>query len=136
MKAADVFIDTNVFVYLFSADTGKADRAEARIAEGGVVSVQVLNEFATVARRKVGLGMGEVREALAAIRAVCRVVPLDAPTHDVGLDLCERHGFAVYDAMIVASALGAGCNRLLSEDFQHGQRIDGRLLVEDPFRRA
>jgi predicted nucleic acid-binding protein len=59
---------------------------------------------------------------------------LTPETHDVGLRLAERYGFALYDAMIVAAALLAGCGTLYSEDLQHGQRIDERLVVCDPFR--
>ena len=55
MSAADAFFDTNVVLYLFSADAAKADRAEALLAAGGLISVQVLNEFAAVARHKLGM---------------------------------------------------------------------------------
>jgi predicted nucleic acid-binding protein len=54
-------------------------------------------------------------------------------TYERALDVRSRYGFAFYDALIVASALAGGCTRLLSEDFQHGQRIEG-LVIEDPFR--
>ena len=55
MSGAEVFLDTNVLLYLLSGDADKADRAEELIADGGVISVQVLNEFASVASRKFGL---------------------------------------------------------------------------------
>jgi len=134
MKAAERFFDTNVLLYLLSADQDKADRAEAALAAGGSVSVQVLNEFALVASRKLGMPIREIREALAAIRAVCRVEPVSEDTHDLGLQVAERHGLSVYDSMIVASALLAGCKSLLTEDMQDGQTFDGRLKVRNPFR--
>jgi predicted nucleic acid-binding protein len=134
MSAADLFFDTNVLLYLLSADAGKADRAEAELSGGGVVSVQVLNEFASVTSRKLNMPVAEMRESLAVIRAVCKVVPVTEETHDRGLEIVERYGLAVYDAMIVASALLAGCNTLVSEDMQDGQVLGGRLTVRNPFR--
>ena len=134
MKAAERFFDTNVLLYLLSADQDKADRAEAALTAGGSVSVQVLNEFASVASRKLGMPIPEIREALAAIRAVCRVEPVSEDTHDLGLKVAERYGLSVYDSMIVASALLAGCKSLLTEELQDGQTFDGRLKVRNPFR--
>lgn len=134
MKAAERFFDTNVLLYLLSADQDKADRAEAALAAGGSGSVQVLNEFASVASRKLGMPIPEIREALAAIRAVCRVEPVSEDTHDLGLKVAERYGLSVYDSMIVASALLAGCKSLLTEELQDGQTFDGRLKVRNPFR--
>ena len=134
MKAAERFFDTNVLLYLLSADQDKADRAEAELTAGGSVSVQVLNEFASVASRKLGMPIPEIREALAAIRAVCRIEPMSEDTHDLGLKVAERYGLSVYDSMIVASALLAGCKSLLTEDMQDGQTFDGRLKVRNPFR--
>ena len=134
MSAAERFLDTNVVLYLLSADTSKADRAEAVVLEGGVVSVQVLNEFAAVTLRKLGMTIAETREALAAIRAACTVVPLTEETHDRGLGIAERYGLSLNDAMIVASALMAGCKTLLSEDMQHGQMLDQQVTIRNPFR--
>jgi len=54
-------------------------------------------------------------------------------THDRGLQIAERYGFSVYDALIVASALLSGCQILCSEDLQHGQRIDRQLVIKNPF---
>lgn len=131
---AERFFDTNVLLYLLSADPLKADRAEAELAEKGVLSVQVLNEFAAVATRKLGLSLAEVREVLATVRTVCEVTSITEATHDRGLDIAERYGFSIYDAIIVSAALLAGCTTLLSEDMQDGQVIDGRLTIRNPFR--
>jgi len=136
MSAGERFFDTNVLLYLLSGDAAKADRAEALIADGGTISVQVLNEFAAVASRKLGMAWPEIREILAELRAVCRVVPLDLETHEAGLSLAERRRLPVYDALIVASALRAGCRVLYSEDLQDGQRFEKQLTVRNPFRRA
>lgn len=134
MSAGEQFFDTNVLLYLLSGEDAKADRAEVLIAGGGVVSVQVLNEFAAVASRKLRMAWPEVREILAQVRAVCRVVPLDVETHDGGLNLAERWRLPFYDALIVASALRAGCRVLYSEDFQDGQLFEKQMTVRNPFR--
>lgn len=136
MSGAEVFFDTNMLLYLLSADAGKADRAEACLANGGTISVQVLNEFANVASRKLGMSWIEIGEVLLPIRAVCTVVPLTAATFDRALQLAERYSLSVYDALIVAAALIAGCTELLSEDMQHGLRIDRQLTIRNPFAPA
>jgi predicted nucleic acid-binding protein len=133
MKPSARFIDTNVLLYLLSADQARADRAEATLAGGGIVSVQVLNEFASVASRKLGMSIGEIRETLTTVREVCSVVPLNEETHDLGLQIVERYGMSIYDAMVVASALIVGCDELLSEDLQDGQIIEDRLRIRNPF---
>lgn len=127
------FHDTNILLYLLSADAGKADRAEELLMAGGCLSVQVLNEYAAVASRKLGMNWQEIREALDVVRKICRLVPVDARTHDRALQIAERYGFSVYDALIVAAALLAGCDTLYSEDLQAGQRIDRQLTVINPF---
>lgn len=133
MSTTETFFDTNVILYLLSGDAAKADRAERLLAGGGVISVQVLNEFASVAVRKLGMPWPEVREVLQAVRALCRVEPLTVEVHDRGLDLSERYGFSVYDSMILASALLGGCGVVLTEDLQPGQRIENVLTGMNPF---
>jgi predicted nucleic acid-binding protein len=133
MKIARPFFDTNVLLYLLSEDNRKADRAEAIVAMGGVISVQVLNEFASVASRKLGMPYSEIRDALRTIRALCHIQPVTVDTHELGLDIAERFGFSLYDSMIVSSALQSGCAILYSEDLQHGQKINGQLAITNPF---
>jgi predicted nucleic acid-binding protein len=133
MSVAEQFFDTNVLLYLLSGDDAKADKAEELLSQGGHLSVQVLNEFASIAARKLKMTHTEVREVLAPIRAVCAVHPLTADTHDLGLQLSEHYQLSLYDAMIVASALMVGCKTLLSEDMQDGQIIDRKLRIRNPF---
>jgi predicted nucleic acid-binding protein len=133
MAATEAFFDTNMLLYLLSGDKVKADRAEQLLSQGGVVSVQVLNEFASVGLRKLSLTMAEIRELLATVKALCVVKPVDVETHNLGLDLAERHLLALYDAMIVSAAIRADCMVLFSEDMQHRQKF-GQLTVRNPFR--
>jgi len=101
---------------------------------GGIPTVQVINEFASVAVRKLQLSIAEIREFLATIRTVCKVVPMTEETHEVGLKVVERYGLSVYDAMMMASALLAGCKTLVTEDMQKGQIFEGKLQVRNPLR--
>ena len=134
MSAGEDFFDTHVLLYLLSADAAKADRAEELLAGGGMVSVQVLNEFASVASRKLRMPWTEIREVLALVRAVCVVEPMNLETHDAALRVAERYGLSIYDALIVAAALQAGCKTLQSEDMQDGRVIDRKLTIRNPFR--
>ena len=135
MKTAKPFFDTNVLLYLLSEDTQKADRAEAVIALGGVISVQVLNEFASVASRKLKMTYAEIRDTLSIIRSVCETQALTVGIHEQGLAIAEQFGFSLYDSMIVSAALDAGCSVLYSEDMQHGQAI-GSLVISNLFLTA
>ena len=128
------FFDTNVLVYLASGDPARADRAEQVIGAGGAISVQVLNELANVARKKMQLSWRQTHAFLNMVRDVLSVHSMTVETHETGLRLAERYRFSIYDAMIVASALQAGCDTLWSEDMKHGLAIDGVLRILNPFR--
>lgn len=129
------FLDTNVLLYAALQPDHRSDSARALLREGGVISVQVLNEFANLARRKLHRSWPEIRQALSALRVSCPDPrPITMATHETALALAARHGFAFYDALILAAALEAGCATLCSEDLQDGQVIEGRLTVRNPFR--
>jgi predicted nucleic acid-binding protein len=95
--------------------------------------VQVLNEIANLSRRKMGMSWTETRNFLATIRGLLKVESITIEVHDVGINLAERYQLSVYDSMIVAAALSAECETLLSEDLQSGLLISGRLRVLNPF---
>ncbi|MGO4156143.1 PIN domain-containing protein [Cupriavidus sp. YAF13] len=133
MTARRAFIDSNVLLYLLSADTAKADRAEAVVQAGGRISVQVLNEITNVARRKLAMPWPEVSEVVRLIQSLCPVEPLTVETHEKGRQIAERYGFSVYDAMIIAAALLSDCEILYSEDMQDGMLIEEGLRVRNPF---
>jgi len=133
MSEAEPFFDTSVLLYLLSGDTTKADRVETLLAGRGVVSVQVLNEFAVVALRRLKMPLNDIREILDTIRAVCAVEPITVETHDRGLAVFERYRFSLYDSMLIAAALIAGAKIIYSEDLQHGQVLDNQLRVTNPF---
>ena len=134
MRAAKPFFDSNIVLYLLSADQRKANLAEALVRDEGTVSVQVLNEVASVCRRKLGLGWPDLDELLEAVHAHCTIADLTLQTHQEGLRIAREHGLNLYDAMILASALLADCSILYSEDMQDGLVVDKKLKLVNPFR--
>jgi predicted nucleic acid-binding protein len=128
------FFDTSVLVYIASGDATKADRAEAAVATGGAISVQILNELANVARRKMRMSWAETHTLLNTLRGLLTVHPLTLDIHETGLGLSERYGFSTYDAMVAAAALHAGSPTLWSEDMQHGMKLKEGLRILNPFR--
>ncbi len=133
--SASAFFDTNIFVYAIVQNDPRSSRAEELLLEGGTVSVQVLNEFVAVARRKANMPWYEVQFGLDNILRICpNPLPLTVQTHQKALSIADRYGFQIYDALVVASALEARCSVLYSEDMQDGQVIDHQLTVTNPFR--
>jgi predicted nucleic acid-binding protein len=130
------FFDSNVLLYATSLDQIKADRVRVLLGSGGTISVQVLNEIAHVALRKFKMSWVDAKSFLSTISDLLTVEPLTADTHATGLRLAERYGFAIYDSMIVAAALQAGCDTLWSEDMQDGLMVEKRLRIVNPFSGA
>jgi predicted nucleic acid-binding protein len=130
-----VFFDTNVLIYAAVKNDWRSERAEQLLAAEGVISVQVLNEFVSVARRKYGMPWQALKVALHWIRFLCPdVVPIKIETHEAAVRIAQRYGYRTYNSLIIASALEARCDVLYSEDLQDGQRIGERLTVRNPFR--
>jgi len=131
------FLDTNVLIYAVAANDPRSEAAEELLAAGGVLSVQILNEFVAVARRKLQMPWSEVSEALDAFRVLCpSPLPITLELHDAALQFAQKHAYAIYDALVIATALYAGCNTLYSEDLADGQVIHGRLTIRNPFVKA
>lgn len=127
------FFDTNVLVYAFAADDPRSVQAEKLLADGGVIGVQVLNEFTNVARRKLGWPWNEIEAAIVVIEDLLGAArPLMAAIRARAVALARDHALSFYDALIVAAAADAGCRMLVSEDMQHGRKF-GALTIENPF---
>ncbi len=127
------FLDTNVLIYAASADVANAEKAEALIAAGGIISVQVLNEFVSVSQGKLKHRWAETSGYLRAIRHLLTVCPLTIEVHDAAVSLAQRYGLHIYDATIAAAALRSDCDTLYSEDMHDGLFIEGTLRVINPF---
>jgi predicted nucleic acid-binding protein len=126
------FFDTNILVYAQQTG-GKADRARTLIARGGKLSVQVLNEFTAVSRRKQARDWREIGEAVSDVLTVVDPpLVLTLELHTAARMLAEDHRLPFYDALIVAAAIEANCDTLFSEDMQHGRAIGG-LTIVNPF---
>ena len=127
------FFDTTILIYSIWETDARAAVAEALLAAGGHISVQVLNEFAAVARRKLKMSWKEISESLDSIRSLCQpVTPLTVQIHESALKIAAKYGYNIYDALILAAALDAGCDTVYSEDMQDGQKI-GPISIRNPF---
>jgi predicted nucleic acid-binding protein len=128
------FFDTNVLIYALAQNDPRSTRAEELLASGGVLSVQILNEFVSVAQRKILMSWSEITEALDAIRILCpSPLPITVETHEAALKIVEKYGYRIYDALVVAAALESACAILYSEDLRDGQTIEGKLTIRNPF---
>jgi predicted nucleic acid-binding protein len=130
-----IFLDTSVLIYAYSTDDqAKWQVATALLADGGHVSVQCLNEFASVARRKLGFDWAEIATASADIVDLCHsVVPVTQGVHRRGLSLAKTYNLALHDAVLVAAAIEAGADILYSEDMHNSLVVDGRVTIRNPF---
>lgn len=129
-----VFFDTNVLIYALAQNDPRTTQAEQLLLAGGLLSVQVLNEFVSVARRKMSMPWHEVTEALSAIRILCpSPLPLTIETHESALQIAQKYGYGIYDALVIGSALEAGCVTLYSEDLHDCQTINGQMMIRNPF---
>jgi predicted nucleic acid-binding protein len=130
---AKPFLDTNVVVYAFSSNDRRSEKAEALLQAGGVVSVQVLNEFVSVCRQKQRRTWDEVVDALGVLKDLLDPPqPLTMELHERALSIARDLRLSIYDGLIIAAALRAGCPVLYSEDFRDGQVI-GQLTIRNPF---
>lgn len=132
---AEVFFDTSVLVYVVTRDDPRSEAARSLLLDGGTVSVQTLNEFVSVTRRKLRMPWEEIEEALSFIRVLCgEPVPITIAIHDAAMEIAQRYGFHIYDSLMIAAARDAGCRTLYSEDMQDGQRIVS-VRIRNPFLR-
>lgn len=130
------FVDTNVWIYahLVGIADAKSQAARRLLAElvDPVISAQVLAEYSAVMIRN-RLPDARVRENLDAMMAMCRTQAVSGETVRQAWELRQRYGFSFWDCQLLASALEADCERLYTEDLQHGQTIDGCLDILNPF---
>ncbi|WP_295846667.1 PIN domain-containing protein [Tardiphaga sp.] len=128
------FFDSNVLLYLASGAQDRIARIQRLVDGGGTISVQVLNEMASVSRRKFRMSWQQTSVFIDRTKGLLDVIPVTIDIHQSGLHLAERYGFSIYDSFIVAAALAADCDTLWSEDMQDGMLVDGRLRIVNPFR--
>jgi predicted nucleic acid-binding protein len=129
---AKPFIDSNVVLYLFSSDSLKADRAESLLQSGGLISVQILNEVASVCLRKLKMTWEDIDVVLETLKSTCEVLPVTLACHEKAVGLAKRFQISLYDANIVATAILCGADTLFSEDMQNGMSMES-VTVVNPF---
>lgn len=127
-----IFLDTNILVYALLDEGTKQQTALELLQSGCVISTQVLNELAQVARKKAKLNWQEIHELSNAIQSLAEMIPVDLAVHNRALTIAASYGYSFYDSLIIAAALASGCNLLISEDMQDGQRI-ANLKIKNPF---
>ena len=128
------FFDTNILIYATIQADYRQGIARRLLSGGGSISVQVLNEFANAAHRKLQKSWAEIHSALQTLKsALAAPLPIRVTTHELALTLAEQHKFAFYDALIIASALEAGCTTLYTEDMHHGMMVRQSLQIINPF---
>lgn len=127
-----IFLDSNIVLYVLSADLRKADTAETLLAQQPTISVQVLNEVTSVCHRKLKMPWPEIQEILNAVKATCTVVPLTVETHAQAVQIAQQHQLSFYDAHILSAALACGAYTLMSEDMHTGLIVQG-LEILNPF---
>ena len=134
------FLDTNIFAYTFDAAApAKAKKASQLIRRAadtgeGIISYQVVQEFLSVAFRRFAqpMSVAEAEQYLLTVLRPLLAVHSSPAIYFEALRIVEKHRMSWYDSLIVAAALEAQCEKLYSEDFQHGRKIEG-LLIENPF---
>ncbi|NBW77683.1 MAG: PIN domain-containing protein [Betaproteobacteria bacterium] len=133
------FIDTNVLIYWVD-NSSRADVVEHLLTQQAVISVQVLNEFANVLRRKRAMSLPDVEILCATLIDTCDVVDVSVRTHQTALTLMARYNMSVYDANIVAAAVMSNCAILYTEDMQDGLNVKApasdranALVIRNPF---
>jgi predicted nucleic acid-binding protein len=127
------FLDTNILVYTIAGPPEKSDKSEKILSQRGIISVQVLNEFTTIARRKYHLSWPELHAIVESFQNFLEIVPLTTQTHQTAVNFAERYNLAFYDAVIAAAAHLAGCTILYTEDMHHTRLIENRLRITNPF---
>ncbi|CAN5474954.1 PIN domain-containing protein [soil metagenome] len=132
MSTNRIFIDTNVLLYLISSDSEKATIASRVLVKAPTISVQILNEFVAVARRKHKKSWDIVLAITQAVAAECKIVPLTLEVHERAVGLARYSGISIYDACVIAAAECSACDVLYTEDLNPGQRF-GSVTVRNPF---
>lgn len=129
-----VFADTNIIIYSFSNDARKRKTALEILAARPVISTQVISETVNTLRRKFSFTAEQALEIAQKLEAEAIITTVTTATIMSSLKLSAKNNYSYYDNLILATALEIGCVAIYSEDFQHGQLIEGTLKITNPFR--
>ncbi len=126
------FLDTNILVYAHSDDP-RGTVARELVGTAFQTSAQAIGEFVNIARKKLGRDWPWIEEAVFGMTDNALIHPLTLDTELAAMKLARVYGFHIYDALMVAVALAAGADELLSEDMDDGLVVNGRLTIRNPF---
>ncbi len=129
------FVDTNVLLYRYANQDEHKSRIAARLLKSGecIISIQVINEFCNVVRRKFSDQFAQIEIAVQEIRANLPIEQLQLADSISAVGIAQRHQLKFYDALILACAKRLHCQAVLSEDMQHGFVLDGQMTIVNPF---
>ena len=135
----NVFVDTNILIYAHDIDAGsKHDKALSIIKdiweeETGVISAQVIQEFYVNVTRKIPNPLSHARARGIIVNYFSwQVETIEPDTILSASEIEERHLLSFWDSLIIAAASQARVKKVLSEDLNPGQLIEG-ILIENPF---
>jgi predicted nucleic acid-binding protein len=135
------FIDTNIWIYAFTETEKDIEKhsnithflEELKSKSNILISVQVLNEFHWTLKRKYKIEETAIREKVQdGILQVCEVIPLDLQCYKKACEIRDKYNVSFWDSLIVAAALSQNCELLYSEDMHHGQKIEDKLIIQNP----
>lgn len=98
-----------------------------------IISTQVLNEFCNVVFKKKLMTSDELLSSIQFYQKYLTIANLDSDLVINALNIKDRYHYSYWDSLIIATALKSGVNILYSEDMAHGQIIDGKLIIVNPF---
>jgi len=135
MNVVKTFVDTNILIYAFTADEPEKQEVALKFLDGclPVISTQVIKEFSNVLLRKTSIDLENIQEIIGGIIGISDVVNEEIELIFSAFDIHKRYQFSFYDSLVIATAITAKCQVLLSEDLQGGQVIDGKLKIVNPF---
>lgn len=131
----NAFLDTNILIYIYSKDESeKRNQAQRFSKQADVwISTQVLNELSNVLHKKFSVPYLKILNVMDELEAAFQVTTVTTTVIRQAIVLGDRYGYSYFDNLMLASALETGCSQLYSEDMQHGQSIESRLTIVNPF---
>lgn len=129
----NLFVDSNILIYLTDNDQRKKQVVQEIVLEKPFINSQVAVEVANVYKRKFRFTKFELLNLWQDMLNDYKIAPTNHRSIQKAIQLVERYDFQLFDALIVADALRAGCTILYSEDMQHNMLVENKLTIINPF---
>jgi len=134
MNVENIFIDTNILIYLVKDNTGKAELINSVLSVNSYISTQVVNEFCNVALKKLNLSIKDILFSIDRFSENFTISQVNVFVIKKALKIKEKYKYSYYDSVIIASAIQNNCTILYTEDMQHNQIIENTLKIVNPFK--